>query len=130
MKKDIQERKATGIAIALIPTDEFAWDVYLLNLKEEAITNVIINCKGFGTRNGEAVQTSQMRYIVENIAPQTAKQIEPIPVELFDLSHQYWISFFDNNGLFDKKYILEANSFTEDRFTEIALLNAKGIFIE
>lgn len=130
MKKDIEERKVTDIAVAIVPADDFAWDVYLINLKQVAISNILINCKGFGQRERSTVETTQMRYFIENIAAQTAKKIEPLAVELFDLNHQYWISFQENGFMFDKKYIFVQASLCEENFTMIPLLATKGIMIK
>ena len=130
MKKDIDIKKVMDIAIAIVPTDELMWDVYLLNLKPESIKNIIINAKGYGTRYGESVQTTEMRYFIEHAAPMTATKIEPIQTALFDLANQYWLSFQHDSFLFDKKYVFVAGSLHEDYFTLLPILEEKGVMIK
>ena len=130
MKKDIELPKVTDITVAIIPADEMLWDVYLINEKTEDINNIIVNCKGFGERNGEKVETSQMRYFIEKVKANTAVKVEPIAVELFDLTHQYWISFQHNGTMLDKKYIFEKGTLSENNFSNIPFLETKGVMIK
>ncbi len=130
MKKDIDIRKVTDIAIAVVPTDEEMWDVYLINLKSEPIRNILVSTKGYGTRYGEPVETNQMRYFIECAESMSAVKIEPIQTDLFDLANQYWISFQHDNFLFDKKYVFVAGSLNKDYFTRLPILDTLGIMIK
>jgi len=129
MKEDIPIRKVTDIAMAIVPSDDTLWEVYLLNLKDAPIQNIIVNAKGYGERDGKRVNTTQMRYFFESIPPQTAQKVEPIQTKLFDIAHQYWISFQYDNFLFDKKYIFVRGSISEEYFIELPLLNKQGVMI-
>lgn len=131
MKKDIPLKKVEDIAIAIIPSseDENFWDVYILNLKDESISNVLINSKGYGTKDGETVKTSQLRYFYEQIGPQMAVLIEPLPVELTQLTNEFWVSFSFDNFMYDKKYVFVRGSILETNFTEIPIVLKKGIMI-
>jgi hypothetical protein len=64
MIKDLPENKVTDIAIAVALEKETAeskiWYVYLINLKNEPIENVLITSRGYGERNGEQVKTSTL----------------------------------------------------------------------
>ena len=57
MIKDLPENKVTDIAIAVALEKETAenklWYVYLINLKNEPIENVLITSRGYGEKNGE-----------------------------------------------------------------------------
>jgi hypothetical protein len=66
MKKDIPIKKVTDIAVAAVPSkkDPNFWDVYLLNLKEEEIKNVLISSRGYGEIDGEKVKTTQLRFFM------------------------------------------------------------------
>jgi len=132
MKKDIPIKKVTDIAIAIVPTeknDNF-WDVYFLNLKEENIKTVLITSKGYGKKEGEKVETTMLRYFYEIIGPQMAVKIEPIDTNLFDLTHEYWISFKLNDFMYDKKYVFVRGSLHKQNFTKIPLLDKEGIMIK
>lgn len=131
MKKDIPIRKVTDIAVAMLPSeDENFWDVYLLNLKDEAIHNVLINSKGYGEIEGRRVETTQLRYFFEIIGPEMAVKIEPIESKLFQLANEYWISFQQDGFMYDKKYVFVPGSFMEVNLTHLPVLNKKGIMIK
>ncbi len=59
MIKDLPENKVEDIAIAVALEKESVeskiWYVYLINLKKEAIENVLITSKGYGEKDGEQV---------------------------------------------------------------------------
>ena len=67
MKKDIPNLKVEDLAIAIVPRDAELWDTYIINLKEEPITNVLINSKGYGDREGELIKTSVLRHFFEKL---------------------------------------------------------------
>lgn len=131
MKKDIPIKKVTDIAVAALPNedDPLFWDVYLINLKEQAIKNVLISSRGYGEINGEKVETSQLRYFHEVIGPEMTVKIELLDSKLFSLANEYWLSFQLDNFLYDKKYVFVAGSFIEINFTQLPILNKKGIMI-
>lgn len=129
MKKDIPVQKVADIAIAIVPNDEILWDVYLVNLKKTPIRNVLVTSRGYGERNEEKVETSRLRYYWEDIAAETAIKIEAIQTELFDLAHEYWLSFQSNDFLFDRKYVFVRGSISKDYFTLIPIVDKQGIMI-
>lgn len=129
MKKDIPVKKVTDIAIAIVPGDESLWDVFIVNMKNEAIRNVLITSRGYGERQGERVETTRLRYFYDSVGALQAEPIEPIQTDLFDLAHEYWISFQCDDFLYDKKYVFVQGSISEDYLRMIPILNKKGIMI-
>jgi len=134
VKKDIPNRKVENIAIAIVPPGEELgedelWDVYLINLKEVSLINVLITSKGYGYREGERVETSTLRYFYEEIGPLHYTKIEPIQVELFDLANEYWLSFSLDGHMYDKKYLFVSGSIHKNHFTMIPFLNKQGVMI-
>lgn len=131
MKKDIPIKKVTDIAVAALPSEEDPnfWDVFLVNLKDDNIKNVLITSKGYGEIDGEKVETSQLRYFYEIIGPEMAVKIEPLDSQLFKLANEYWISFQFEDFMYDKKYVFVKGSFMEINFTMLPILNKKGIMI-
>lgn len=134
MKKDIEFPKVENIAVAIVPekgeeNDKRIWNVYLLNLNDFEITNVIISSRGYGQIQGEPRRTSELRHYVEKIPPSSYIKIEPIIEDVFVLNNEYWVSFFHNKKIFDKKYIFLADCIQEDFFTIVPLLNCPGMLI-
>ena len=68
MKKDLPENNVKDIAIAVALESESVeskvWYVYLINLKNEPIENVLITSKGYGEKDGEQVKTSTLRHMI------------------------------------------------------------------
>jgi len=135
MLKDIQRTAVENIAVAIVPkiaedgSEEKLWEVYILNLKDETIDNVIVASKGYGTYKGDIVKTSVLRHYLGTIEGQTAMLIEPIQEEVFGLNNEYWVSFYLNREIFDKKYVFLPESINEDYFTFIPILERRGVMI-
>ena len=133
MKADIPQHKVMDLAIAVIPREdekEEMWDTYLINLKEEAIKSVLISSKGYGKLNGEEMKTTTLRHFFEEIGPKQVVQIEPIQTKLFDLTNEYWVSFVQNEYMYDKKYVFVIGSIVTSNFTKIPLLERNGVMIK
>lgn len=133
MKKDIEVRRVEDLAIAIVPpeTGESSelWDVYLINLKEEPIENVLINSSGYGEMDGEMRRTTTLRYFFEKVGPLEIVPIEPIQSKLFDLTNEYWISFNHQDYMYDRRYLFVSGSIHPINFTVIPFLNRKGVMI-
>lgn len=135
MKKDIPIHKVEDMAIAIVPRqeenmeDEELWDTYIINFKEEAITNVLVSSQGYGELNGEQMKTTTLRHFFEEIPPLQIQKIEPIQTKLFELTNEYWVSFQFDNYMYDKKYVFVKGSIDPINFTTIPFLDKKGVMI-
>lgn len=133
MKKDIPLRKVEDIIFAVIPRsvqeEASFWDVYLINLQDEPINNAIVSSKGFGKLEGKQVETSTLRHFFEQIPPVSYQLIEPIQPQVTHIHNQYWLSFRQENYLYDKKYTFVQGSIEEANLTDIPLIGRKGVMI-
>jgi hypothetical protein len=134
MKKDIPLKKVEDLAIAIVPRpgeegEEELWDTFLINLKDETISNVLIASQGYGEIDGEGRKTTTLRHFFDEIGPLAIQLIEPIQKALFDLTNEYWVSFTHEGYMFDKRYIFVRGSITEEHFTQIPFLDRKGVMI-
>ena len=129
MKKDIPQYKVEDLAIAIIPDDEEFWESYVINLKDEPIENVLIKSSGYGEVDGENIKTSVLRHFFEGIGPLQLLKIEKVPVNLFKLTNEYWVSFTYDGYMYDKKYVFVKGSLDEMNFTLIPFLNKQGVMI-
>ncbi len=134
MKKDIQSPRVENIAVAAVPEEgdlpgSEIWYIYLVNLKEEALSNVLISSRGYGQIQDESVKTSELRHFLEELPGHSYAKIEPIMQELFALSNQYWVSFYIGKDLYDKKYIFLAETIQHTNLTEIPLMGKKGVLL-
>ncbi len=134
MKKDIPVLKVEDLAVAVVPREDEGleaelWDIYILNLRNEAIQSVLINSKGYGEIEGEKVRTTVLRHFFEEIGPSSFVPVEPIQTRLFSLTNEYWISFVFDGYMYDKKYIFVEGSISQSNFTSIPFINRKGVMI-
>ena len=134
MRKDINPPKVQDVAMAVVPEmdedGEQAWYVYLINQKEVPLENVLVSSRGYGEMEGEARKTSEMRHFLEELGPRSWARIERIVEDVFGLSNQYWLSFYIDGRIHDKKYIFLPDSIHEEHFTDLPLMEKRGVMIE
>jgi hypothetical protein len=132
MKKDIEYPKVTDIAIAVVKEDadgEDGWSVYLINLKDIEITGVLVSSKGYGKVDGEDVKTSVLRHFIDNMPAKSVAKVEPIMENVFHLNNEYWVSFYVGELIHDKKFIFLPGTIDEAYFTNVPVLNKRGVLI-
>lgn len=130
MKKDIHFPKVEGVRMAIgrqknSESYEYDFHVYLINENSFSLENVLINSSGYSKK--KAKKTSTLRHYLENLAPQSAARIELINPDLFSLVNQFWVSYYCNREMYDKKFVFMPESVTEENFQYIASLNMEGV---
>lgn len=105
--------------------------VYLLNLRDDIMEGIIITSNGYGVdvNSGEKIKTSTLRHSLEVLLPEEAAKIEPIMEEVFGLTNEYWVSFWVEDTLYDKKFIFLPETIQEKNYTVIPKLGRKGIMV-
>ncbi len=133
MKKDIAFPEVKNVAIAITRESEDAndsvWSVFLINLNDFPLRSVFITSRGYGQLNDEARVTSKLRWFFEEIAAKEAVRVEAIVEEVFGLHNEYWVSYFVDGQVYDKRFIFLAESIHDTNFTQIPLLNMRGVMI-
>ena len=133
MLKDIPRLVVENIVIAIIhePNDEgeLVWNAYLVNLYNQEISNVLVSSKGYGHFEGRDVKTSVLRHLIGNVDAKDYAKIEPIMDNLFGLSNEFWVSFYLDKHIYDKKYVFLPETINESNFTMIPVLNKRGVMI-
>jgi len=133
VKSDLPENIVEDVAIAVVLTSERVeqqhWTVYLINLKSEVITNVLITSKGYGEKDGKPVKTSVLRHFLGDIPANTTAKIEAMDPQVFGLTNEYWVSYYIENTIYDKKFIFLPESVVEGNMIRVPLVNKPGIMI-
>ncbi|GAB3922277.1 hypothetical protein [Mucilaginibacter myungsuensis] len=133
MKKDLPANIVEDVAVVVAlekESPEFrTWYVYLINLKDQPIENVLITSKGYGEKDGEQVKTSTLRHMFPAVDGQGFKLIEPIAEETFGLTNEYWVSYYIGREIFDKKFIFLPESIIEANFIKLPILNKVGVMV-
>ncbi len=134
MLKDIPKLLVEKIVVAIVQEndeeDNLIWNVYLINLYDEEIYGVLVSSKGYGKFEGREVKTSVLRHLIGTVEPQEYAKIEPLMEDLIGLSNEYWVSFYKNKQMYDKKYVFLPESIREENLTLIPVLNKKGVMIQ
>ncbi|MCW3085033.1 MAG: hypothetical protein JWP12_2399 [Bacteroidetes bacterium] len=134
MKKDITPPEVKDIAVAIVKEQnelaETEWNVYLVNLKTEDIEGVLVSSHGYGMYNNEEVKTSTLRHFLDVVKAKNFVKIEPIVETVFGLNNEFWVSFFVESVMHDKKYIFLPETIKEENFVLVPYINKKGVMIK
>lgn len=133
MKKDLPENIVEDISIAVVlenvtPSDK-VWNVYLINEKKLPLINVIVSSKGYGEKDGVEVKTTVLRHFLGDIEANTSRKIEAIDPQVFGLTNEYWLSYYIDKTIYDKKYIFLPESIVDENLIKVPLVNKAGIVI-
>ncbi len=136
MKKDIDIPLVEDVSVAVVKewNDEKTaeiYNVYLINLKNSTLKNVLVSSKGYGENKttGVNVQTSVLRHFIGDVEAESYAKIEPIVEEVFGLNNEYWVSFSLGNKMYDKKYIFLPETIIDGNMKTIPIINQKGVVI-
>jgi len=134
MKADLPENTVEDIAMAVVLMSETPevknWTVYLVNLKDQPITNVLISSKGYGEKDGKQVKTSVLRHFIGDMNANDFKGVEAIDPEVFGLTNEYWLSYYIGATIYDKKFIFLPESIVDSNLIKIPLVNKPGVMIK
>ena len=126
MKKDIDFSPVKKVHVVIAKTDE-GWKVYIINRNQEKLENVMITSKGYGEKNKEQQKTSVLRHMIPYLETGMYALVEPIDESVFHLTNEYWVSYFIDQQVYDKKFIFVPETIIEDNLIFIEELGMKGI---
>lgn len=133
MIEDIERPEVKDIAMAVLPqvseAGETEWYSFLINMKDVTIEGVLVSSRGYGEKNKEQVKTSELRHFLDEMEPRSFRKVEMITDELLGLTNQYWVSFYQDGVMYDKKYLFLPGSIDSENLTTIPVIEEKGILI-
>lgn len=134
MKKDLPENLVEDIAIAVALLNETPevenWTVYIVNLKDAKLKNVMVSSKGYGEKDGKLVKTSVLRHFIGDLESNSFATVEAIDTQVFGLTNEYWLSYYINDVIYDKKFIFLPESIVDSNLIRIPLVNKPGVMIK
>ena len=133
MKKDIHVPKVEDIAVAIVEEEseeDKEWVVYLLNMKNCSIHDTLVSSKGYGEINKKKKKTTFFSHYLETLESQSFKKVEMINESVFGLTNEFFLTYYINGVIHDKKYIFLPETIIKENKTRIPLLNKKGIMIK
>jgi len=123
MKKDIEIPIAENIQI--IATKEWdkdflaqTWNVYLINNREDIIETVLVMSRG----DKDDKITSTLRHSLGDLPPHTGAKVEFITDEVLGFTNDYWVTFFAEGKLLERKFRFEPLSISETNTVFIDLM--------
>ncbi|WP_420147934.1 hypothetical protein [Spirosoma sp.] len=131
MKKDIKFLPVEGVQIVIArkanELDGYDWRVFLINQNEVPIKNVFVTSKGYGQKNDEDQKTSTLRHYFVEVQPGAHEVVETIMPDVFHLNNEYWVSYFIDDQIFDKKFIFVPDSIVDENLVLVPALGLEGI---
>ena len=131
MKKDIDFTPVQGVAVAIAYTGELpeerTWNVYLINNNSVPLDNVFVTSKGYGMIKDEEVKTSVLRHMFEHVEAKSFVQVEVIDPSVFKLNNEYWVSYYIDGKIYDKRFVFVPDSITDEHLIDISMLQMQGV---
>ncbi len=128
MKGDILYPVVREVSVAAILEDT-DWAVYLINQKDVPLEGVLVSSRGYGKIGEEEVETSVLRHFLDMVGPKSFVKIEPIMEDVFRLSNEYWLSFYIDGVIYDKKFIFLPETINSTFFSTVPIIGKKGVLI-
>jgi hypothetical protein len=134
MLKDIPELKVEDVAFAVVrkagEDQEEGWYVYLINMQDQPIEGVLVTSNGYGKIDDYDRKSSTLRHFLDVLPAKSYALIEPIVEDVFMLSNEYWLSFYKNGSIYDKRFIFLPGTISEENFANIPLMKTRGVLIK
>lgn len=131
MKRDINFLPVEGVQVVvarkLNDLNDYDWQVYLINQNDVPIANVFVTSKGYGRIQEEITKTSTLRHFFVGLQPGEHQVVETIMPEVFHLNNEYWVSYYIDNQVYDKKFIFVPDSITAQHLVKIPVLGLEGV---
>jgi hypothetical protein len=135
MKKDIVIPEVKDVYMVAIydwnnDFNQWDWYVYLINTTDEPLEMPMVVSQAQGIINGEMRLTSELRHSFKEVKPHTAIRVEYLTPDVLVLQNEFFVTFFLNGKLFDKKYIFLAGSINETALIPLPEIDKKGILAQ
>jgi hypothetical protein len=134
MRKDIEIPEVKDVFVAAMQsTNEKGsqeWWIYLINNTSGPLENIIVNSRGYSdleTKGG--TQTAQLRKNIKVLPAKSAAKLEPVMEEVFELFNEYWVMFFEDGQMKDRKFIFGPHTIDQNFSEPLPILGKEGILV-
>jgi hypothetical protein len=129
VKKDIEIPVAKDVYVAIVRewNEEFLdkdWNAYIINSRTTPIELTMVVSKGY---EGDH-KTSIMRHSIGKLAAKSYKKIEVVQEDVLALNNEFYVTYYADNKLYEKRFLFEHNSVKESKLVTIPILNKDGIY--
>lgn len=128
MKKDIEIPVVKNVYLAIIHewNEEFLskdWNAYIINDKKVKLEMVLVVSKGF---DGDR-KTSTMRHAIGVVEPKSFGKIEVVQEDVLSLNNEFFVTFYSDDKLYEKRFIFEKSSVSENLLKPILIIKKDGV---
>ncbi|TFG79253.1 MAG: hypothetical protein E4H26_00305 [Flavobacteriales bacterium] len=128
MRKDIEIPVAKDVYVAVVHewNDEFLskdWNAYIINDRSSPIEMVLVVSVGF---DGER-KTSTMRHGIGLVGAKSYEKIELLTEEVLGLNNEFFVTFYADTKLYEKRFLFEKNSISPNTLTHIPIIGKEGV---
>ncbi|MBC9794335.1 hypothetical protein [Sinomicrobium weinanense] len=128
MKKDIEIPVVKDVYVAVVRewNEEFLskdWNAYIINNQKTPIEMVLVVSRGY---DGDT-RTSVMRHGIGVVGARDFAKIELVQEEVFGLHNEFYVTFFSEGKLYEKKYLFSKNTIRESALTDLPVMEQQGI---
>jgi len=128
MKKDIEIPIAKDVHVTIIHewNDEFLskdWNAYVINGRNTPIDTVLVVSKGFDDDR----KTSTMRHGIGSVGPKSFEKIELVQEDVLALNNEFFVTFFVEDKLYERRFIFPKNSVKQDAIKPIPIIEKDGV---
>ncbi|MFT6839133.1 MAG: hypothetical protein ACJAZR_002678 [Sediminicola sp.] len=128
MKKDIEIPIAKEVFVAIVHewNDDFLskdWNAYIINNRSAPIDMVLIVTKGYDKNK----KTSTMRHGIGLVGAKSFEKIEMVQEDVLALDNEFFVTFFADDKLYERRYIFEKNTVNEQNLINIPIIEKEGV---
>jgi len=128
VKKDIEIPVAKDVFVAMIRewNEEFLnkdWNAYIINDRKTPIEMTMLVSKGYDQDR----KSSTMRHGIGDMEPKSFRKIEVVQEDVLGLNNEFFVTFYADNKLYEKRFVFEKNTVTENNLVNIQLIDKEGI---
>jgi hypothetical protein len=130
MKKDIPNPQVEKVTLAVVREGVPGlpeWKVVLINENDFPIDNTLVSSQGYGEKDGAPERTSVLRHFLETVPAKGHAVIEPIDPALFHLTNEYWVSYYIDTQIYDRKFVFVPDTICEENLIFIKALEMEGV---
>ena len=127
--------EVSGVYVAVISEigveGEKIWNAYIVNDKSEPIENVFVSSKGYLVNiKGEESKSSVLRHFYKVVPAKSSQKIEVVIDDVLKLNNEYFVSFYHQDRLFDKKFVFLAETIKKENISVVPIIQKPGVWIK
>ncbi len=131
MKKDIEIPIVKEVYVAVVHewNEEFLskdWNAYIINDRETPIDMVLIVSRGYDNDK----KTSKMRHGIGKVEKKSFAKIELMQEDVLLLNNEFYVTFFADDKLYERKYIFRKNTINEHAMQVLPVMEVEGVLVK